>query len=265
MSGDNGSGTIRSMFDRVAARYDLINRVATFGLDGRWRNSVAELVAASGAATVLDVCAGTGELTLAVARRVDSRSLVLGLDFSENMIRICHDRVSKYGDSIALSQAGAEAMPIRDCSVDAACSAFALRNLEAVMDRFLAELHRVLRPGGRVVLLETGRPTRPLIRGIHKLYLSLILPLEGRLLSGATGPYRYLSGSIQRFAEPEEFCGRLRAAGFSDPAFRRLSMGVATIYTCSRPPANPGGRRRGASRAKRRSSEKEQGPAGAGE
>jgi demethylmenaquinone methyltransferase/2-methoxy-6-polyprenyl-1,4-benzoquinol methylase len=235
MSGSNGTGKIRAMFDRVAARYDLINRVATFGLDGGWRSSVAELVASPGATTVVDVCSGTGELTLAVARKVNARALVVGLDFSENMIRICRDRVSNHNGSVALTQAGADAMPIRDRSVDVACSAFALRNLEAVMDPFLAELLRILKPGGRAVLLETGRPALPLIRDLHRLYLSWILPLEGRLLSGVSGPYRYLSGSIQRFAEPEEYCDRLRAAGFSDASFRGLSMGIATIYTCSRP------------------------------
>ena len=125
------------MFDKVASRYDLINRVATFGLDGWWRRSAAATVASTLPGVVIDVGAGTGKLTVAVASSLPESAFVLGLDFSQRMLGICRDRISG-SSGIALAQARAQAMPLRDCSADVVCSAFALRNLEPVMDGFLA-------------------------------------------------------------------------------------------------------------------------------
>ncbi len=230
------TGAIREMFDQVASRYDLTNRVATFGLDAAWRRRAAALASEGGATTILDVCAGTGELTRAVADRIDGGTVV-GVDFSGKMLEICREKTSRYSKTIALAQAGADAMPVAPGAADAACSAFALRNVEPIMDEFLGELERALRPGGRIVLLEIGRPTMPLLRGLYSLYLSWVLPLEGRLLAGVSAPYRYLDSSIRRFPAPAEFCRRLEAAGFERVAFERLSMGIATIFTGSKPAA----------------------------
>lgn len=221
------------MFDKVASRYDLINRVATFGLDGWWRRSAAATVASADPRVVLDVGAGTGKLTMAVANRLPESAFVVGLDFSQRMLGICRDRISG-SSGIALAQARAQAMPLHDCSADVVCSAFALRNLEPVMDGFLSELTRVLRPGGRIVLMEIGRPTAPIIRGAYGLYLSWVLPLEGRLIAGGAGPYYYLGGSIKEFPKPGEYCERLERAGFRDVGYKRRSMGIATIYTGSK-------------------------------
>lgn len=228
------TGHIREMFDLVATRYDLFNRVATFGLDARWRDRTARFAPVDREITAVDVCSGTGKLTRAVARRLFEGSTVIGLDFSSNMLSICGDRTHGSMTNVALTRARAEAMPLGDGAADFVCSGYALRNLEPVMDEFLAELFRILKPGGSLAFLEAGRPKAPLVKQAYKLYLSWVLPLEGRLLVGNGKPYEYLGGTIQRFAEPPDFCAKLEEAGFQEVEYHRLSLGIATIYTGSK-------------------------------
>lgn len=230
----NRTGRIREMFDRVATRYDLFNRVATFGMDARWREATAGFAPTESGITAVDVCAGTGKLTRAVAARVGRDSRVIGLDFSSKMLSIGHEKGRGSAGDVLMTQARAEAMPLRDAEADFVCSGYALRNLEPVMDEFLAELFRILKPGGTLAFLETGRPTAPLVKDAYRLYLSWILPVQGRLLVGHRRPYEYLGATIREFAEPEDFCARLEKAGFKGIEYHRLSMGIATIYTGSK-------------------------------
>jgi demethylmenaquinone methyltransferase/2-methoxy-6-polyprenyl-1,4-benzoquinol methylase len=231
MSEVNVSDGIRKMYEKVALRYDLFNRVVTFGLDGGWRRRAAVLVPARRGMTVLDVCAGTGDMTREVASKLGDGARVLALDFSFQMLSICRDKLSETPANVSLALGRGERMPVSSGDVDVACCAFALRNLESVMDGFLTELLRVLRPGGRAVLLETGRPTAPILRQAYMFYLKKVVPLEGRLITGDGPAYRYLVDSVLRFSTPDEFCRRLEATGFRRASYQRLSWGIATIYT----------------------------------
>ena len=122
-------------------------------------------------------------------------------------------------------------MPVGDGEADFVCAGYALRNLEPVMDEFMAELYRVLKPGGTLAFLEAGRPTAPLVKQAYKLYLSWVLPVQGRLLAGHRRPYEYLGATIRGFDEPADFCSKLGKSGFLNVECHRLFMGVATIYT----------------------------------
>ena len=222
---------IRKMYEKVALRYDLFNRVATFGLDGGWRRRAAELVPKRSDMTVVDVCAGTGDMTRELALKLGVGSLVMALDFSSEMLSLCRNKLSDTTANVAFVMGRGEVMPVTSGRVDAACCTFALRNLESVMDGFLKELFRILRPGGKVVLLETGRPTAPILKQAHKLYLKKVVPFEGRLITGNGPAYRYLADSVQHFPSPDDFCHELKAVGFRRTSWQHLSWGIATIYT----------------------------------
>jgi len=235
---------IRKMYEKVALRYDLFNRVATFGLDGAWRRRAAELLPKRRGMTVVDVCAGTGDMTRGIASRLGDGSLVAALDFSYRMLSRCRDKISGDAENVALVLGRAEAMPIACRSADAVCCAFALRNLESVMDGFLREVFRILKTEGTAVLLETGRPTAPLLRQAHGFYVSKLVPFEGRAITGNGPAYRYLADSVKRFPDPGEFCRKMEEAGFRGASHQSLSGGIATIYTgrkSGRPPAGGAG------------------------
>jgi demethylmenaquinone methyltransferase/2-methoxy-6-polyprenyl-1,4-benzoquinol methylase len=140
--------------------------------------------------TVVDVCAGTGDMAREISSKLGNGSLVLALDFSSQMLALGRDKLSDAPAGVEFAMGRGETMPISSGGVDAACCAFALRNLESVMDGFLREVLRVLRPGGKAVLLETGRPTAPLLRWAYMFYLTRVVPLEGRLITGDAPAYR---------------------------------------------------------------------------
>jgi demethylmenaquinone methyltransferase/2-methoxy-6-polyprenyl-1,4-benzoquinol methylase len=222
------------MFDQVATRYDFFNRVATFGMDAGWREKTARFAPRGRRITAVDVCAGTGELTRAVAAEADTGSTVIGLDFSPNMLSLGRRKTRGFNGNILMTQARAEAMPLAGGSADFVVSGYALRNLEPVMDEFLAELYRILKPGGTLAFLEAGRPTAPLVKQAYKLYLSWVLPVQGRLLAGRRRPYEYLGETIGAFADPAGFCDRLEAAGLTEVRCHKFCMGIATVYTGSK-------------------------------
>jgi demethylmenaquinone methyltransferase/2-methoxy-6-polyprenyl-1,4-benzoquinol methylase len=159
---------------------------------------------------------------------------VIGLDFSSNMISLGRRKMRGSSGNILMTQARAEDMPLAGGSADFVVSGYALRNLEPVMDGFLAELCRILKPGGTLAFLEAGRPTAPLVKQAYKLYLSWVLPIQGRLLAGRRGPYEYLGETIGAFAEPARFCARLEEAGLVNVKYHRFCMGIATVYTGSK-------------------------------
>jgi len=211
---------VRTMFDRIAPVYDAMNRIMTAGLDVRWRRLTAQAVVRPGD-TVLDAACGTGDL--AIADKKAGAAKVTGLDFSEQMLARARRKAPLewvQGDLLAL--------PFADDSYDAATVGFGVRNVED-LERALSELHRVLRPGGRLAILEITTP-----RGVAKPFFSLwfdrIVPLLGKVLPGG-GAYTYLPASVKRFPEAELLAGLMRECGFGEVRFRLLGGTIVALHT----------------------------------
>jgi demethylmenaquinone methyltransferase / 2-methoxy-6-polyprenyl-1,4-benzoquinol methylase len=210
---------VRTMFDRIAPVYDLMNRVMTMGLDGRWRRLAAEAAVRPGD-RVLDACCGTGDLALAAARAGGD---VTGLDFSERML----ERARRKGPGLEWVRGDLLELPFPDGSFEAATVGFGVRNVES-LERALAELRRVLVPDGRLAILEITTPRGPL-RVFYRLWFDRLVPLLGRLLRGGSA-YTYLPASVRRFPGPEELAETMRAAGFEGVRFRRLAGGIVALH-----------------------------------
>ena len=211
---------VRSMFDRIAPVYDAMNRTMTAGLDRRWRWATAEAVVCSGD-RVLDACCGTGDLAVADAR---AGGRVTGLDFAERML----ERARRKAPELEWVRGDLLELPFPDASFDAATVGFGVRNVED-LERALAELRRVLRPGGRVGILEITRPRGPLAH-FYRLWFDAVVPLLGKLLPGGAA-YTYLPASVRRFPGPEELAASLRAAGFADVSYRLFAGGIVALHT----------------------------------
>ncbi|HEV8249500.1 MAG TPA: bifunctional demethylmenaquinone methyltransferase/2-methoxy-6-polyprenyl-1,4-benzoquinol methylase UbiE [Gaiellaceae bacterium] len=216
---------VRAMFDRIAPVYDLMNRVMTAGLDGRWRRACAEAVVRPGD-LVLDACCGTGDLALADARAGGRR--VTGLDFSEPMLERARRKGAQVTDCyLEWVRGDLLALPFEDGSFDAATVGFGVRNVEDI-PAALRELRRVLRPGGRVGVLEITRP-RGFLRHFYGIWFDRIVPLLGRVLPGGAA-YTYLPASVRRFPGPEDLARALAEAGFADVRFRLFAGGIVALH-----------------------------------
>ena len=218
-SGRLAPESVRTMFDRIAPVYDVMNRVMTAGLDRRWRRLAADAVARPGE-PVLDVCCGTGDLALACAR---AGSRVTGLDFSERML----ERARRKAPELEWVRGDALALPFAAASFAGATVGFGVRNV-ADLERALAELRRVLRPGGRVAILEITRP-QGLVAPFYRLWFDRLVPLLGKALPGGSA-YTYLPASVRRFPGPEELAALMRDAGFGGVTYRLLAGGIVALY-----------------------------------
>lgn len=211
---------VRSMFDRIAPVYDLMNRAMTLGLDRRWRRLAVQEAVRPGD-RVLDACCGTGDL--AVAALAGGAGSVVGLDFSARMLERARAKDPRVewllGDVLAL--------PFEDGSFDAATVGFGIRNVDD-LGAGLRELRRVLRPGGRLAVLEITRPSGSL-RPFFRLWFDVLVPLAGRVLPGGSA-YTYLPASVRRFPGPEDLAAQLREAGFPAVHFRVLAGGIVALH-----------------------------------
>jgi demethylmenaquinone methyltransferase/2-methoxy-6-polyprenyl-1,4-benzoquinol methylase len=218
-----GSG---AMFDRIADRYDLVNRVISLGLDRGWRTKAVRALALGPKARVLDLATGTGDLAIAIAdAHRDAR--VVGLDPSEGMLAIARRKALSAADRIELVTGDVQALAFESASFDGATIAFGIRNVPD-RARGLAEMHRVLRPGARLVVLELAEP-EGLLGPLARWHVHHVVPTIGAWLSGAP-EYDYLQRSIAKFPSPAAFADMMRVAGFRDVDWSALTFGAATLY-----------------------------------
>ncbi len=222
---------LRTLFTEIPGRYELVNGVLTFGLDSLWRRAVAAGAVSAGGARFLDVCTGTGETALSVARRAGADALVAGADFTTAMMG---EGVRRHGRGRVLFVAAeARELPFADGAFDVVTVSFATRNLaisrEALVEAF-REFRRVLRPGGRFLNLETSQPPLGAVRALFHFYARHAVGRIGAFISGSSAGYAYLSNTLQRFYGAEELAAVLREAGYSRVEFRRLSFGVVALH-----------------------------------
>ena len=215
------------MFDRIAPRYDLMNRLMSGGLDGRWRRLAAAAADISLGARALDVCTGTGDLAFELAHRVGPSGAVIGVDFSEQMLERATAKAAASGAPATFQVANALELPFGDSEFDGATVAFGARNLSD-LDRGLAEMARVVRPGGRVVVLEITTPGR--LRALHGLWFDRVVPRLGGLIGGDRAAYRYLPASAKRFPPPPELATLMSTAGLVDVSWRGFMGGIVALH-----------------------------------
>jgi demethylmenaquinone methyltransferase/2-methoxy-6-polyprenyl-1,4-benzoquinol methylase len=227
---DDRGVAVEQMFSAIAPRYDLLNRLLSAGRDRSWRRAAVAATALPREGALLDVCTGTADVALEAARQFPHARIV-GVDFSRPMIALGIGKVerARLSDRIALQVAPAEALPFPDDSFDAATVAFGLRNIPDRL-RGLREMRRVLRPGGRAVILEFGTPPLPLFRGVYLWYFHRVLPWIGRIVSGHPTAYSYLPASVADFPSPEGLATWLRDAGFREVSYRPLTAGIVAIH-----------------------------------
>ncbi len=224
---------VRGMFDRIAGVYDLMNTAMTAGLHHRWRARAADRAGLGPGGRALDVCCGTGDLALELARRVGPNGSVVGCDFSERMLDLAREKAARKGAAnVRFEWADALKLPYEDGSFDAVTVGFGARNL-ADLDRGLAEMARVLRPGGRLVILEITQPRRPPLSAFYGLWFDRIVPLLGTL-AGDRSAYTYLPESVRRFPAPEELAARMAAAGIGRVRYLILAGGIIAIHSGAR-------------------------------
>ncbi len=220
---------VREMFDRVAGVYDLLNTAMSAGLHHRWRARAVEEARVGPGSRVLDVATGTGDLALALARRVAPGGEVVGSDFSEKMLALARRKATAVGTPVRFEWGDALQLPYVDDSFDAATVGFAVRNF-ADLPRGLAELVRVVRPGGRVVVLEFTTPTRPPLSLFYRVWFDRIVPLLGHLSSDPDA-YTYLPESVKRFPAPAAVAGELERAGLGEIRWLLTAGGIVTIHS----------------------------------
>ena len=221
----DGSG---AMFDRIARRYDLLNRINSLGLDRSWRRRTIERIDLGASDRLLDLATGTADLIVEAHEAVPGICAV-GLDPSAQMLVRAREKLARIGNAgTELVQGDARALPFAEGSFDAVTMAFGIRN---VPDRkvALAEIHRVLTPGGRVAILELSEPRVGLMSSAARLYIRTVVPWMGRLFSGADA-YRYLRLSIEAFPTPEEFMEELRASGFVEVSYTSFTFGACVLF-----------------------------------
>lgn len=226
---------VREMFDRIAPAYDRLNHVLSFQIDKLWRRRVVRIVRRMEPRRILDVATGTGDLALALARRIRGVQ-VLGVDLSENMLAEARRKAIACGldERVILAPGDAERLEVADASVDVATVAFGVRNF-GDMEAGLGEIARVLRPGGAIVVLEFSTPDNPLFRKVYRWYSHRLLPAVGGMVSRDRKAYEYLPASVDEFPAPGRFLEMLREAGFAACRARSLSMGIARIYIGEKP------------------------------
>ncbi len=224
---------VTRMFTGLSGNYDLVNSICSLFIDHAWRLRAVKSLAACAEGRVLDLCAGTLPLSLALLKR--TRGKIVAVDISEGMLRKGFSRIAAKpaGTRFAATCGDGEFLPLLNETCDGAMVAFGIRNLSD-MDKGFLELARVIRPGGKLVILEFSRPKHPLFACLYRLYLRLVLVPVGTLLTGDRDAYQYLVSSIEAFPRPEQITLKLRKAGFTNTEYIPLTMGIVNLYKAER-------------------------------
>jgi demethylmenaquinone methyltransferase / 2-methoxy-6-polyprenyl-1,4-benzoquinol methylase len=231
---DKSPARIAAMFDAIAGRYDFLNHFLSVGLDTRWRARAVRELERAPRVRVLDLCTGTGDLAIATAQALPGARIV-GVDFAGAMLHLAMEKVRRrtLGSRIALVRGDATAIPVADGWADAATIAFGIRNVSQP-ESALAELARVIKPGGSLVILEFGEPRIPGIRALYSWYFRVLLPRLGRAVSKHDSAYSYLPASVGTFPPPSEFAATISSHGFADVDAVPLTFGIVYLYTAKR-------------------------------
>jgi demethylmenaquinone methyltransferase/2-methoxy-6-polyprenyl-1,4-benzoquinol methylase len=226
---------IAGMFDAIAPRYDFLNHLLSAGIDRYWRARAIRSLGLTGRERVLDLCTGTGDLAIAARNARPGAARVVGVDFAAAMLAVGADKLrrERLAGTITLVRGDAMRIPVADMSVDAVTVAFGIRNVEDVQAA-CRDMYRVLKPGGRLAILEFAIPTAPLFRAVYLSYFRHILPRIGRFVSGHDAAYGYLPASVGTFALPGELTDLLRKNGFRGVAANSLTFGSVFLYTAKR-------------------------------
>ncbi len=219
------------MFNDIAPSYDRLNHIMSLGIDNIWRKKALKEIVDGTQQQILDVACGTGDSTIAIAKAMEPGGRVTGIDISAGMMEPLMRKAAREGvhDRIKLLQADALHMPFEANSFHRVTCAFGIRNFED-RKKGLEEFLRVLKPGGRAVILELGIPEKPFIRSVYNVYFKRILPLIGGLISGNRAAYRYLPASVYAFPPPETFCAMMEGAGFHNVKHRNFTFGLCRLF-----------------------------------
>ncbi len=226
---------VQQMFDNIAPTYDKLNHIMSLNVDKLWRRHALKEIVDGTPQRILDVACGTGDSTISIARAAAEGTKVTGADISEGMMALVTEKAEKAGvlDRIDLQVADGEALPYEEGTFDRVTCAFGIRNFEH-KEKGLEEFRRVLRPGGRAVILELSVPQNRVIRWVYDLYFLHILPWVGGKVSGDKAAYKYLPASVHNFPAPKEFCRMMEEAGFRSVRFRTFTFGLCRMFTGER-------------------------------
>ncbi|MFI3321539.1 MAG: bifunctional demethylmenaquinone methyltransferase/2-methoxy-6-polyprenyl-1,4-benzoquinol methylase UbiE [Rikenellaceae bacterium] len=227
---DKRKETIAAMFDEIAFKYDFLNHFLSLGIDKIWRRKVVKLVKKQNPSKILDIAAGTGDLSIKLAQKIENCSII-GADISEGMLEIARQKVAKKALTERVTFEIGDALDLKysDCSFDAITVAFGVRNFEN-LQQGLTQMLRVTKEGGLVVVLELSMPQSKLVRWGYNIYFTKILPIIGRLTSKSSFAYNYLPMSVENFVSGEQFLELMNKVGYKNCRKRSLSFGIATVY-----------------------------------
>lgn len=226
---------VREMFDNIAPSYDKLNHVLSMNVDKLWRRHALREIVDGSAQRILDVACGTGDSTISIAKAAGAGSEVIGADISEGMMALVEGKAAKagVGDCIRLQVADGEDLPYEDGGFDRVTCAFGIRNFEH-KEKGLSEFRRVLKPGGKAVILELSVPQNRVVRWAYDLYFTRLLPRIGGAVSGDKAAYRYLPASVHQFPAPQAFCRMMEDAGFSRVRCRTFTFGLCRMFVGER-------------------------------
>ncbi len=225
---------VTDMFDSIAPAYDLMNRMMTFGLDKMWRHNTVKRIAKTSPRQILDIATGTADLAISMARKI-SNVTVTGIDLSANMIALGDKKIheARLDSQVKLQVGDALALPFDNDSFDAITAAYGVRNFEH-LDTGYAEMLRVLRPGGKLYILELTPPASPIVKPLYNFYTHCIIPLIGRMVSKDTRAYSYLPESIKAVPARNDMTKLMTDAGFANAHWTSMTLGVCTLYIATK-------------------------------